>query len=214
MLNTTYNYNITKNDTLIILDWDNTLFPTTWVIKNNINIKDPETSNKYIVYFHELDSVLSELLIKLQKYGKVVIVTNAMPTWIKISSAVLPKTAYVLQKIKVVSARKNHQATSPHMMDWKKLAFIEEVKNEMLNKKILNIISIGDAEYEYKALIDLYNSTHLSDKQKLLKSIKFMDEPSHETLIDQLQVITRSVDEICLIKKHLDKKFTFFSNYR
>jgi hypothetical protein len=203
--------NITKNETLIILDWDNTLFPTSWVIQNKIDIKDPEVSNKYIVYFYELDSVLHNLLSKLLDYGNVIIVTNALPSWVKISSSVLPKTNYLLNKIKVVSARKNYQSHSSNMMDWKRLAFKDEVSREMLNKKIMNIISIGDAEYEYKALIDLYNLSH---KPKLLKSIRFVDEPSHETLIDQLEVLNRASDQICHIKKHLDLKFKFYSNYR
>lgn len=205
------NYTITKKDTLIILDWDNTLFPTSWIIKNKINIKDPEVSNKYIVYFYDLDTILYELLTKLMDYGKVVIVTNALPTWIDISSRVLPKTSYILKKIKIVSARKNYQPHSPHMMDWKKMAFKDEVLGEMLNNNILNIVSVGDAEYEYMALIELYNLNH---KPKLLKSIRFVDEPSHETLIDQLEVLKNSVVTICLIKKHLDKKFKFYSNYR
>ena len=32
--------NISNNSTLIILDWDDTLFPTSWVNKNNIEIID------------------------------------------------------------------------------------------------------------------------------------------------------------------------------
>lgn len=205
------NYIITKKDTLIILDWDDTLFPTTWIRTNNINVKDLETSNKYIVYFYELDTVLFKLLKKLMEYGKVIIVTNALPIWIDLSSRVLPKTSYLLTKIKIVSARKNYQPQSADMMDWKKLAFKDEVLSEMLNNNILNIVSVGDAEYEYRALIDLYNLNH---KPKLLKSIRFVNDPSHDTLIDQLEVLKNSIPTICLIKKHLDKKFKFFSNYR
>lgn len=205
------NINITKNDTLIILDWDNTLFPTSWILQNNIDIKDIEVSNKHIVYFYELDSVLYNLLNKLSTYGKVIIVTNALPSWVKISASVLPKTNYLLNKIKVISARKNYQVKSSNMMDWKKLAFRDEVSREMLNNKIMNIISVGDAEYEYHALIDLYNITH---KPKLLKSIRFVDEPSNETLIDQLEVLSRAIQDICLTKKHLDLNFKFYSNFR
>jgi len=32
------NMNIAKCQTLIILDWDDTLFPTTWVTSNRINL--------------------------------------------------------------------------------------------------------------------------------------------------------------------------------
>jgi hypothetical protein len=213
-----HNYNITKKDTLIILDWDNTLFPTTWVTNNGIDLRDSNVRNDNISRFTELDSVLYILLNKLSNYGKVVIVTNALQTWVKLSAGVLPKTAFLLNKIKIVSARKNHQMHSSSMMDWKKLAFKNEfseeinhelpniITKEILQKRILNIISIGDAEYEYRALIDLYN---LTNKPKLLKSIRLMDDPSYETLVDQLQVINKSFNDICLNKKHMDLKFKF-----
>lgn len=203
---------ITKKDTLIILDWDNTLFPTTWVMKNNIDLNDPEIRNKYITYFSDLDDMLYKLLKKLQEYGKVIIVTNALPIWVKISSSVLPKTSYLLRNLKIVSARKIYKPKSEDMMDWKKMAFKNEIFSEMANNKILNIISVGDADYEYKALIDLYKLSHNS--KKILKSVKLMEDPSHETLLDQLDVLYKAIHDVCLSKNHLDLKFKYFSTYK
>lgn len=199
------NINIKHKDTLILLDWDNTLFPTTWVMKNNINIenKDVKSHDKY---FNSLDNMLYKLFIKLLQHGKVVIVTNALPMWVNLSTQVLPLTGEFLNKykVKIISARKIYRVQSPNMMDWKKLAFKDQVKKEMENNNVLNIISIGDADYEYKALIDLYTLNH---KKKILKSIKFLNEPSHDTLIDQLEVLYDKINEICMSKKHLDLKF-------
>jgi hypothetical protein len=200
---------ITSENTLIILDWDNTLFPTSWLMKNKIDLRDPEVGNKHIVFFDELDSTLSQLLAKLLSFGKVVIVTNATLEWLDISSRVLPRTRHMFNKIKLVSARQRYRPKSNNMMDWKKMAFKEYILSD---KKVWNIISIGDAEYEYRALIDLYN-IKINNRPKLLKSIKLVDHPSNETLIDQLSVIHRASPDICLINKHLDKKFQFFSPY-
>ena len=190
-----------KSNSLVILDWDNTLFPSTWVTKNFINLNDVETRYKYLDFFSELDDLIYNLLHKILNKSKVIIVTNALPIWIKISSSVLPKTQNLLENIKVVSARKNFQKISNDATEWKKLAFQEEVSLELgLNNK-QNIISVGDASYEYKALINLYN------KNRVLKSMKFLEEPSHEILKDQLEILNDNIETIIDYSKHLDLVF-------
>ena len=195
-----------KINTLIILDWDDTLFPTTWIMKKNVNLNDAKIRQKIInsSLLTELDNILYLFLKKLQEYGKIIIVTNALPIWVKISSSILPKTAKLLKDIKIVSARKNYKQISNNIMDWKKLAFKNEVSREMTKNNINNIISVGDAEYEYYALIDLYKT---SKNTKILKSIKLMDDPSHEIILDQLKVLSNSIRDICITKNHLDLKF-------
>lgn len=203
------NKNITKSHTLIILDWDDTLFPTNWVMKNGINLVNTFNKDKYIIYFQKLDNVLSRVLLTLSKYGKVIIVTNALPEWIKVSSIVMPKTFLLVKKIKVISARGNYQQYSSNANDWKEMAFKNEVAIEFKNKNFINVISVGDAEYEYKALISLYKWNHKTEKiHKILKSIKFMKDPSHDVLIDQLEVLMISIPEISKKTTHLDLKFT------
>ena len=90
---------INKSNSLVILDWDNTLFPSTWVTKNNINLNDIEVRNRYLDFFSELDDQIYKLLQQISEYSKVIIITNALPIWVKISSSVLPKTQYLLRKI-------------------------------------------------------------------------------------------------------------------
>ncbi|ARF09129.1 hypothetical protein Catovirus_2_78 [Catovirus CTV1] len=194
---------INKENTIIILDWDDTLFPTSWITKNGINLMDNSMKNKFTNYFPELDDILSEFLIKLQQYGKVIIITNALPVWVKVSSSILLKTSRILNDIKVVSARKNYKNHSANMMDWKKLAFLNEISN-FINMNFLNIISIGDAEYEHFALINLYKTTKIN---KILKSIKLMDNPNNDVLIDQLKVLLKNAHTLCTNGENLDLKF-------
>lgn len=201
---------ISIDHTLIILDWDDTLFPTNWVIKNGINLSVSKTRDQYIYYFENLDIILSNLLHQLVKYGKVIIVTNAMPEWIKTSSYVLPLTHIILKKLKIISARALYQKQCHNIMEWKKLAFKNEVANELKNKNYINVISIGDAEYEYMALISLHD---WNKKTNILKSIKFMKEPSHDVLIDQLKVLTDAIPAICRKNTHLDLKFNKYTKY-
>jgi len=191
----------TKNNTLVILDWDDTLFPTSWVAKNFINLHDTETRYKYLEFFSELDNLIFSFLKKILYKSRVIIVTNAMPLWIKISSYVLPKTQNLLNYIKVISARKNFQKVSSNYTEWKKLAFDAEVKNQLNIKNKQNIISIGDASYEYKALINLYN------KDRILKSMKFLENPTFDILKDQLEVISTNIERVIDYDKHLDLVF-------
>jgi hypothetical protein len=191
----------TRYNSLVILDWDNTLFPSTWVTKNFINLNDIETRYKYLDFFTELDELIYNLLKKILYKSKVIIVTNAMPIWIKISSSVLPKTQSLLKHIKVISARKNFQKISTDATEWKKLAFKDEVNNELNIENKQNIVSIGDASYEYKALISLYN------KNRILKSMKFLEDPTFDILKDQIEVLCENIESVIDYPKHLDLIF-------
>jgi len=188
---------INNDNTLIIFDWDDTLFPTKWFIKNNIDLNESYDAQKYGMYFKNLDNVLSKLLQKCYALGNVIIITNAMPIWIETSVNILPKTKNTIKNIKLISARKNYQF-SCKMTEWKKMAFEKEN-----NKKFINILSIGDALYEYNALINLHNKSN----DVLLKSVKFVNDPSNDVLLDQLNVLNNSINNICNTPKHFDLNF-------
>ncbi len=205
---------LSRNKTLIILDWDDTLFPTTWVTSNDINIRnlDMTNSKSIISYFSQIDNELDHLLRTLLKCGHVAIVTNAMLNWISISSNILPRTSKILANknkgfdIEIISARGSYQSQSSNPMDWKKLAFAEIIKNNKF-RKINNIISVGDAEYEYKALINLYDECNNEKSYKLLKSVKFVKYPTNHVLLDQIRVMQNAAIKVSTSKTHLDLKF-------
>ena len=95
------------------------------------------------------------------------------------------------------------------------MAFKDEAKNLLEDKKMVNIISIGDAEYEYNALIDLYKYDINKNKlmiKKLLKSVKLMRDPTYEILLDQLEVLTEAIRDVVVTDKHLDLNFNFSNN--
>lgn len=202
---------ISKYKTLFILDWDDTLFPTNWVIKNRIDLMNSSIREQYTTYFQELDRVLSVFLKTTTLMGKVIIVTNALLDWIQISSIVLPKTYVLLKKIKIVSARGSYRNVSSNVMDWKKMAFHDVVDEEFQNSSLMHVISIGDAEYEYQALIalnDMNNTKNLTtNPTKYLKSIRFIKNPSHDTLIEQLEVLNGAIQDVWVKKNHLDLLF-------
>ena len=200
--------NISNNSTLIILDWDDTLFPTSWVNKNNIEIMNIN-KNLYKKYFEKIDLSILKMFKILVKYGNVIIITNALLNWIEISSRILPMTSNFMKNrndIKIVSARGEYSGVTDNLIDWKKMAFQNELANITKNKKINNIISVGDAEYEYYALLNLYNGEQ--DNYRLLKSVKFLRYPNHHQIFEQIHILNNAIHNICTHTGHLDLKIS------
>lgn len=202
---------LSRERTLIILDWDDTLFPTTWVTSNDINIKNVTSINSKTIidFFSNIDIELDQLLQTLLNCGHIAIITNAMLNWINISSGILPRTSKLLEhnkkNIDIISARGSYQDKSNDPMDWKKLAFTEIIKRNKF-RKLNNIISIGDAEYEYKALVNLHDKPNTKN-YKLLKSVRFVKYPSNHILLDQIRVMQKAAIKVCTTKTHLDLRF-------
>jgi len=199
---------INNKTTLIILDWDDTLFPTSWINKNNIEFLSVENRTiLYNKYFYKIDNNLYHLLTKMTKCGKVFIITNALLNWIDMSVNILPKTSKLLKSniIKIVSARGEYSHYTSNMTEWKKLAFKRELQLLLQNTKINNIISIGDAEYEYMALINLYENN--KQKYRLLKNIKFKRNPNIYEIDEQLEITDDAIVNVCLYPNHLDLVF-------
>jgi len=197
-----------EHKTLIIFDWDDTLFPTSWLVQNNINLSDEQTRNKYIILFTRLDTLINQLLIIAMKHGKVIIVTNAVNKWIELSLNMLPNTKKLIHNnIDVISARELYQEKHPDQMGlWKRLVFQNYVNDHFKTHPLQNIISIGDAEHEFNALIELYNA-HSVVKKRILKTVRFIKDPTFESLLDQLNVFKNCLVQIIRSKKHMDLVF-------
>lgn len=195
---------VDNNNTLIIVDWDDTLYPTSWTMGNQIDLTSPTTKIKYMKYFRTLDDSLSSTLKHLKSHGEVMIVTNAMLEWVQLSLSVLPRTKEILSKIDVVSARARYQ-DKHKMSEWKKHTFLDEINKRTKIKNYTNILSLGDAEYEHKALVNLYQINTVP--HKYLKSIKFVKSTEISVLLEQLDLIKSTIKEICKSPRHLDLKF-------
>ena len=199
---------------IFIIDWDDTLFPTNWVTKNNIDLTDTESLNKYKLFFIELDNILSNVINSLNKLGNVFIVSNASLTWIKNCLAILPYTNKLVNAfgINVISARDSYfnqnSLNNPEkasIMEWKITCFqdilinvLNSIAGKFNEKNYLNIISIGDANYEYVALMNLNNFFVINnlDINYLLKNIKFIEKPEFNILIDQLVILRKNIQMI------------------
>lgn len=202
---------------IFIIDWDDTLFPTNWVTKNNIDITEKDSYNKYKLFFIELDNILSNVINTLNKLGNVFIVSNANLTWVKNCLAILPYTNKLVNAfgINVISARDNYLSnnSSGSIMEWKISSFqdilvnvLNSIAGKFNEKNYLNIISIGDAEYEYVALMNLNNFFKINelDINYFLKNIKFIEKPEFNILIEQLLTLKKNIQTIVNILHFVD----------
>jgi hypothetical protein len=124
-------------------------------------------------------------------------------------------------------------------MDWKVLTFRDVVNDVYINNAlelgglyaplptlhtspslqplqfIGNVVSIGDSNYEYTALLNLYeyfknngfrlfNTSKKKEKEYLLKNIKLVDKPEFDILINQLYVLKKNINEIIEQKNVVD----------
>ena len=205
---------VNKLETIYLVDWDDTMFPTSFCNKNKIDLKNSSNISNYKLFFIELDKAILNVLEKLKLSGSVYIITNASIIWIKNCLEILPKTKkYIMNnEIRIISARDIYSKLNDSPFKWKIFTFqnvIDIVMNNKKNNNILNIISIGDASYEYYGLLNL--DDYLQKKHKnnnyLLKSVKFIEKPTFEEITDQLDVLLKNIDSIVNKFYYIDIKF-------
>lgn len=184
-----------KNKTIFILDWDDTLYPTSYLITNK--------SYDNINYLYKLDQILSIFIKKILNLGKVIIVTNATKSWVENTILSYPITSnIILNNIEIYSAR--DLFANKYSLDICKAYTFKLLLTNLIKKKyITNIYSIGDQLYEYNALVELNNL----DTNILLKSIKLIDKPSIDDLIKQIEIMNENIHCISNRNKHVDLLF-------
>lgn len=199
-----------KITNITIIDWDDTLFPTNWVTKNKVDMNNKEHINSYRVYFLELDKTISTFLNNLSKQSSIYIITNASITWIELCLKSLPKTYQIIQEnnIEIISARDKNTSFNINPSEWKIYTFQDIFLDSLTNKNdiIYNIMSIGDAMYEYNALLVLGNKLNNRGINNNLKSIKLKDKPEFDIIIEQMILIDKNIDNIIKINDFIDIK--------
>lgn len=180
--------------TLTIFDWDDTLYPTiSYMLNNRINYNDLD---------HKIYSLLSVIL----DYSHIIIVSDAEKKWIINCIKDLQYTKQLIneKQIKILSSRD----------------IIKEYENmyqkdlELTNRKIKifkcilllypeynNIISIGDSNKEYNALINLYKN---SKEIRYFKNVKLFKHPNNELINEELKLLKHNYFDIYKIQENKD----------
>jgi len=180
--------------TLIIFDWDDTLFPTTWaqglgLLKDLTSIPTEEARQTLA----EISESVSALLRQAQMHGLVIIVTNGVEGWVELTCRrFMPSCRSLFDTIPIVSARSTHELYTACPIEWKKRTFHAE------RGPATNIVSIGDSECERQAIASLLGPG------RTVKSLKLDDSPSPEKLQAQLVMLRKIMDGIVLHTANID----------
>jgi hypothetical protein len=164
-----------KYDYIILLDWDDTLFPSTWINQYNINLED----SNYKKLFNLLDVMIYNFIIELKKIADIKIISNGTMEWLNKCLKVLPISA---NKIELISSRDLYSEQYPNQyILWKQKTFSKYVKD------YTSIISIGDSICEERALLSLDNIIDYD-----IKSIKLKERPNVNEIINQIEFIRKN----------------------
>lgn len=192
-----------SHQTIVIFDWDDTLFPTTFL--TFVGFEKAQTEAKIQKFLNKIDKHVSKLLNKAIKFGKTCIVTNASHNWVETSSErYLPMTYELLRKndISVISARAKYESQFPNEPKrWKLEAFLE-LKANLMGSVLTNIICIGDSTLELEAAQHICSAL----SQAILKTIKFKQAPRIEELLKQQEVVLEKFDQIYMTLRSLTIK--------
>jgi hypothetical protein len=178
----------TALDTLIIFDWDDTLFPTNLLNDSTLDYQD-------------IDNRIFKTLNYINNYGTIIIITNAAKVWIDNCLNDLPMTKKFLYDKEIISAQDLYKGKYPAIY-WKIEAFIK-IMNLEKYKNYKNIISIGDGVYEYKALIALANYFYNIDN-KIFKTVKLVKYPTYKEYKYQLLILMKEFYKIITKNKNMD----------
>mmetsp|Transcript_90070 Transcript_90070/g.232472 ORF Transcript_90070/g.232472 Transcript_90070/m.232472 type:complete len:323 (+) Transcript_90070:158-1126(+) len=206
------------NQTIIILDWDDTMCPSTTCMRHHgLSVLGAPPQGAVAQALEELCVEAKALLEQaLELADKVVIVTNAEEGWVDLScKAWLPGLLSSLNagSLEVASARSQWEPrgiASP--AGWKARAFedvIDKFYSRYAQQSWKNIISIGDAPHEREALARAVRWAPESRGKKCRsKSVKFVLRPSVDQLTREIQMLRESLKEIVWHDDDLDLHFS------
>lgn len=184
------------HQTVIIFDWDDTLLCTSY-----LNIRQGHLTTQAVSQqLRRIEHFSRELLELSMRLGQTFLITNAMKGWVEFSAQKwLPGLLPTLEKIRIISARTEHEEEFPgNYGEWKIQAFLK-VQRELDSQVITNLCSLGDSNFEMDAVHVMGNEF----SQALIKTIKFRDSPSPEELAKQLELVLAKFEKIVVNARNL-----------
>jgi len=185
-----------RQRTIIILDWDDTLLASSWLAVHDLRLDNPQfLEASHRTELQQLEVRVEQFLERAISLGSVLLVTNAETGWVELScEKFLPGISQFLPKVKVVSARSKYEERFPNQPNmWKINAFRDELAQALQgSSELANVISIGDSHHEREAL---HVVTSEMDNT-LVKSVKFVERPGMEVLRRQIELIHGCIEYI------------------
>jgi len=202
--------------TQVILDWDDTLFPTAFTqfqlqrgVRSSTHMATSDVAQLKLLN----SSVLNLLYGFIQLFGasNVCIVSNARAQWLR-ESCLLYSRLYGevldvlvrLYRIEVISAHDRYGCK-------KAMAFMDVLRAK---RQISQVICIGDSFEEYEAIhsvCSVFRSASAGSPRKRnihYYRLKLLESPSLDAMIRQLDAI-QQLDFAVVTSQHFDRSFEF-----
>ena len=203
--------------TLIIFDFDDTLFCTKYFDTFSIPYKDifnnmislEEINPGLVIELKQLENTILQLFNNLQKKYDIIIISNAEIKWINNCMTYFFEqlNEYINEnKIKIYSAKNIFSKLIKDKSKWKIKCFKKAIK-ELYKDDInidLNVISIGDGIEEKEAVFNLTKNIEFNKKIRP-KYIKMISFPSVSSIILQLKYLKDNINDIILNNQSIYK---------
>lgn len=202
-----------RGNSLVIFDWDDTLFPTSALdcrtpIQRLCEDNGRQGFLSTLKPSEEVDAYILAAIRVLQvarRHGATLIVTNSDHGWVHDSAAKLsPRLACELGHIPVISARSIFEPQGiSDPRQWKALCFQRIVQCFHSSPAgiwgVRSLISVGDGLEEREAAIQVARSCPC-----YVKSVKFLERPSVARLLQQLELCVGHLTELAEHTGNLD----------
>jgi len=200
-------------DTLLILDWDDTLLPTAWC--NMQGLRPEPGVHSTIVERAALSA--EKLLSNAKALGAdVVVITNAEQGWVEQTIRYLmPGLSDAMEMIQVVSARTEFEHhVGPDPTRWKCAAFKRHIDSWLrsrrqwsdISKKELpvpHVMSIGDSLHERDAIHEAIEEiSHMNTF--VAKSLKFLERPTIDQIVRQHELLLKKLEALLMHPHYFD----------
>lgn len=178
----------TKQEPLIIFDWDDTLLCSSAINQAQWNLGQ----------LQQLEEIVEMILQYSMELGETMIVTNGNATWVQDSAhRFLPGLVPLLERIVVMSARAMFEDAYPgDPFSWKRQAFKHIMKCRRAQHPHVtgvNLIVLGDSPAEMEAA---HSSAKVYTGQSFVKTVKFREAPSVAQLVGELQRVSQELGDI------------------
>lgn len=190
--------------TLQIWDWDDTLFPSSWINSQGLSLLEESEANAHQQrQLNGLAKIVEQTFRAALNLGEVVIITNAEEGWVDLSCKKFFPTLYPVlthSGVKILSARTTYEQLGVFRpFDWKLKAFEAETSGFCQSYRrgddVFNLLSIGDSVHEREAL--LRAGQNINRDARRVKSIKLSERPDMGDLKRTHEVLQRSLVVVC-----------------
>lgn len=205
---------LSKAETTIVFDWDDTLLASSWLITAGFDTYCLDAPTEEMVERCAPQAAAAKAILERAKsLGEVIIITNSVEGWIEKSCAIfMPAVVPLLRGMHIVYAQNRYRARyGPSSAVWKEYAFMDEMEDSFARPPglVRNLVSIGDGIPEQaamRAVQIVYEA--MKDGPTLVKIVKMLDGPNPEVLQKQLEGLDSVLEAIVCQCESLDMVMT------